>query len=117
MAPILWWKGGAYIARQRIEQRPPRGVEGARALNLAPEVDIVLLGIYDGLSPCRLSNGEMHQVEAVECTETKVRDKQIDRTVREGGTGFGKLRYAPHLDQIGNALVESPPEPSVRLDK
>ena len=57
MASILRWKGGAYIARQRMRQRLPRGVEGARALNFAPEPDILLLGIYDGPSPCRQSDG------------------------------------------------------------
>jgi hypothetical protein len=59
----------------------------------------------------------MHQVEAIEWAETKIRDKQIDTTVRDGGTSLGKRRYASHLGQIGNDVGEPRPEQSVRLDK
>ena len=86
-------------------------------LNVSPEPGIQSFGVYDGPSPPCQSDGEMDQVEAVECAETKVRDKQIDRTVREGGPGVSKLRYASHVGQIGNGVVEPQPEQCVWLDQ
>ena len=117
MAPILGGKGGAQIARQRMRERPSRVVKGARALNLLPERNIQLFGVYESSSLCGQSAGEMHQVEAVEWAETKIRDKQIDTTVRDGGTGLSKRRYASHLGPIGNDVIEPRPEQSVRLDE
>ena len=100
-----------------MEKEPPRVVEGTHPLNFSPELDIKCLGVHDGAGPWRHGAGEMDQVQAVKCSETKVRDKQIGGAVQKGNTRFGKRRGALHLSQIGNGSVEFQPEPSVRLDK